>query len=215
LSKSICRDSLRPGGFRNLEAKLKIHPCIALCAWLAATTAAKADCLAEIKAIMDNHLKAGPYHAVMESSFGGTARTTEVDVILPSSFHMKSAGMESIMLKSGMWMKMNGKWTSMPGGMGAMMAENIKQGMDSGLKGLSNAQCLGPQPIEGVNLSKYEMDVSGEAMGVKATSHITMYASAQGLPQIMQVDGVAMGKKSHMIQHITYDPAIKIEPPAK
>ena len=188
-------------------------PALMLIASATLVVPAKADCLAEIQGVMQAHLKAGPYHVTMESDMGGARRSMEIDVILPSSFHMKAANMESIMLKEGTWMNMNGKWMAMPGAMSGMMEQNIKTGMQGGLKNLSNVQCEGPQSLEGKTLNKYEMDSSGEAMGIKATSHITMYTDGQNLPQIMMVDGEAMGHKSHTVQHIVHDPSITISPP--
>jgi hypothetical protein len=214
LPKSLRRDKLPLGVFRHLEAILNIKlSAFAAAATLLLASSAHADCLAEIQAIMQNHLKAGPYHTTMESDMAGMKRTTEIDVILPSSFHMKAANMETIMLKEGTWMNMNGKWMVMPGNMSGMMEQNIKNGMESGFKNMANVQCEGPQTFEGKTLNKYEMDSTGEAMGIKATSHITMYTSDNGLPQVMLVDGEAMGHKSHTVQHISYDPSITITPP--
>ena len=180
---------------------------------LVLSTPAHADCLAEIQGIMQNHMKAGPYHIAMESDMGGAKRMMEIDAIMPSSFHMKAPNMEFIMLKEGVWMNTAGKWMNMPAAMSGMMEQNIKTGIASGMKAISNVQCEGAQPIEGQTLNKYEMDSSGQAMGINVVSHITMYASDKGLPQIMMVDGEAMGHKTHAVQHITYDPSITITPP--
>lgn len=174
---------------------------------------AQADCLGDIQAIMQNHVKAGPYHVTMEADMGGMKNAMAIDVILPSSFHMKGQGMESIMLKEGTWMLMGGKWMAMPGNLSAMVEQNVKSGLETGWKGATNAQCEGAQAIEGQTLNKFELDSSSERMGFKANSHVTLYANDKGLPQIIMVDGEAMGKKSHTVQHITYDPSIKITPP--
>jgi len=180
---------------------------------LALSTSAHADCLAEIQGIMQNHLNAGPYHATMESDMGGAKRVMEIDVILPSSFHMKAENMEAVMLKEGTWMKVNGKWMTMPGAISGAIEQNVKAGMANGMKNVTNAQCEGPQSIEGKTLNKYEMDSSSEVSGIKAHSRITMYTNDKGLPQIMIIDGEAMGHMTHMTQHITYDPSITISPP--
>ena len=177
------------------------------------STPAHADCLAEVQTIMQNHMKAGPYHVTMESDAGGAKRAMEIDAILPSSFHMKGPKMEFIMLKEGVWMNTGGKWMTMPAAMSGMVEQNIKIGIAAGMKAISNVQCEGAQPIEGQTLNKYEMDSSGQAMGLNVSTHVTMYASGKGLPQIMVVDGEAMGHKSHTVQHITYDPSITITAP--
>jgi len=191
-----------------------VKPIFFAAAFFAASSVqAHADCAADIQAVMQAHMKAGPYHATMDMTAGGVARKMDSDVILPSSFHIKSAEMETIMLKQGTWMKMGGKWLAMPAAMSGMVSQQVMTGMESGLKNMANVQCEGPQPIEGLTLNKYEMDSAGEAMGVKATSHITMFTNASGLPQIMLIDGESMGHKSHIVQHITYDPSITIAPP--
>ena len=163
--------------------------------------------------MMDAHVKAGPYHVTMDMEMGAMKQKTEGDVILPSSFHMKSDRMESIMLANGAWMKMGGKWTAMPAAMTSQVSGSIKSNMDTSKMNLANVQCLGPQQIEGQSLTGYSFDSSAEVMGTKATSHITAYKNSNGLPAIMMIDGEAMGHKSKVVQHITYDPNIKISPP--
>ncbi len=174
---------------------------------------AHADCTAEIKAMMDAHLKAGPYHTSIDMQLGTITRKTETEVILPNSFHMKSDQMESIILKDGAWMKTGGKWTAMPAGMSQMVSKNMGSFMDTSKMNLQNVQCLGAQQVEGQNYTGYTFDSSAEIQGVKATSHITIYKNGNGLPAVMLIDGEAMGRKSKTVQHITYDPNLKIEPP--
>ncbi|MDE2384600.1 MAG: hypothetical protein KGO53_08275 [Alphaproteobacteria bacterium] len=182
-------------------------------ALLLGTAAAKADCAAELQAMMQGHLQAGPYHVAMESSAAGKTHTMEIDVILPSSFHMKSPEMESVMMKQGSWMKMGGKWMAMPGNMSAMVTSSIKTGMENTMAGITNLQCLGAQQVEGKSYTAYSYDSSGAAVGMPTSSHVTVYKGDNGLPAILIVDGQAMGVKSKTTQHITYDPAITITAP--
>ena len=174
---------------------------------------ARADCTAEIKAMMDAHIKAGPYHVTMETTMGAMGTKMEGEVILPSSFHMKSDKMETILLANGAWMKMGGKWMAMPAVMSTQVGASIKSSMDTSKMNLANVQCLGVQQIEGQTLTAYSFDSSAEVMGTKATSHITAYKNSNGLPAIMMIEGEAMGHKSKTVQHITYDPSITISPP--
>ena len=174
---------------------------------------ARADCTAEIKAMMDAHIKAGPYHVTMETTMGAMGTKMEGEVILPSSFHMKSDKMETILLASGAWMKMGGKWMAMPGVLSTQVGASIKDNMDTSKMNMANVQCLGTQQVEGQSYTGYSFDSSAEVRGIKATSHITAYKSSNGLPAIMIIDGEAMGRKSKMTQHITYDPNIKISAP--
>ncbi len=176
-------------------------------------TMAHADCAAEIKAMMDAHLKAGAYHTQIDMDMGALKRKTEVDVILPSSFHMKSDQTESIVLANGAWMKAGDEWKAMPAAMSGLISSSIKNNMDTSKMNLSNVQCLGAQQMEGQTYTAYTFDSSAEVMGTKATSHITTYKNSNGLPAIMMIEGEAMGHKSKTTQHITYDPNIKISPP--
>ena len=195
-----------------MEAELKFL-FLATTALLMAASAAQADCTAEIKAMMDAHIKAGPYHVTMESTMGAMGTKMEGDVILPSSFHMKSDKMETVLLANGAWMKMGGKWMAMPAAMSTQVGASIKSNMDTSKMNLANVQCLGTQQVEGQSYTGYSFDSSAEVMGIKATSRITAYKSSNGLPAIMIIDGEAMGRKSKMTQHITYDPSIKISAP--
>lgn len=180
---------------------------------LATTSGAKADCMGELSAIMEAHKTAGPYHVSMTANIGGKSMKNEIDVILPSSFHMKSDKMETIMLKSGAWMKMGGKWMAMPAQVSAMTTGMIAQGMEQGVKNVKNLQCLGAQTYEGGQFTAYSFDSSAESMGIKATSHITMYTNDKKQPAWMVIDGTTMGKKNMVVQKITFDPAITINPP--
>ena len=185
---------------------------IIIVALLAATSQAKADCMADLKTVMDAHMTAGPYHVSMVMNLGAKVMKNEADVIMPSSFHMKSDKMEAIMLKSGTWMKMGGKWMSMPQ-MSGMVQGMISQGMAQGMKNVKNLQCLGSQTYQGAQYNTFSFDSSGEVMGIKSTSHIMMYTDDSNRPAWMEIDGKAMGKASKTIQHITFDSSITINPP--
>lgn len=174
---------------------------------------ALADCPADFAQVLQSFKTAGPYHVTMDQSANGKTRKMEVDVILPSSFHMKSPEMEAVMLSNGEWMKIKGKWMAMPAMMSKMTTNAINQGFASGMKGMKNLQCLGPQPIDGTTLSSFAFDSSGQAMGIKASSHVVMYVDANQKPSVMIIDGTAMGMKSKTVQHITYDPSIQIIAP--
>jgi hypothetical protein len=193
-----------------LEAILKIK--IIIVALLAATSQAKADCMADLKSVMDAHMAAGPYHVSMVMNMGTKTMRNEADVILPSSFHMKSDKMEAIMLKSGTWMKMGGKWMSMPQ-MSGMVQGMVSQGMAQGMKNVKYLQCLGSQSYQGAQYNAFSFDSSGEAMGVKSSSHTMMYVDDSNRPIWMEIEGKAMGKANKTVQHITFDPSITINPP--
>lgn len=175
---------------------------------LAATSQAQADCMADLKSVMDAQMTAGPYHVSMTMNIGAKTMKNEADVIMPSSFHMKSDKMEAIMLKSGTWIKMGGKWMSMPQ-MSEKIQSMISQGVEQGMKNVKNLQCLGSQTYQDGQYTAYSFDSSGEAMGIKSASHIMMYVDNSNRPAWMEVEG----KSVKTTQHITFDPSITINPP--
>ncbi len=191
---------------------MKFLLCLAA-ALAASSVAAHADCKSELEAIMQAHLKAGPYHTSMEMVANGKTRKIEADVILPSSFHMRMPEMETIMVKQGTWMKMNGKWMAMPAAMSAMTGNMMQDAMAQGMKGASNFTCGTTAEFDGQSHPLYEFDTSASAMGVKATSHVKLFDGANNLPAGMIIEGSAMGVQSVTTQHIKYDPSITINPP--
>lgn len=199
------------GGFHQ-EAKLKFVICLA--AALAATSvAARADCKSELETIMQAHMKAGPYHTSMDMVAGGKTRKIEADVILPSSFYMQMPEMETIMVKQGTWMKVNGKWVAMPAAMSAVSGNMVQDAMAQGLKGASNFKCGTTAEFDGQSYPLYEFDTSATVMGITATSRVKLFKGENNLPVGMIIEGTAMGVRSVTTQRIKYDPSITISPP--
>ena len=184
--------------------------CALTAATVLATTSAHADCKSDIDAIMQAMLKAGPYHMTMNMDSAGKINKMEADVILPASEHIIMAQMEMIILPQGAWMKRGDQWVSAPGPMGSNM---LKSMISSFKDARSNFACGTTEDFDGQSYPAYKFDSSGEAMGIKTSSHITLYKGENGLPAGMIVDGTAMGVHSVTTQHIKYDPSITIEPP--
>ena len=195
-----------------LEAKLKLTFTLASILFGSATSA-YADCQADIAGLMAAHKNVGPYHVSMTMVSAGKTMQNEVDVILPSSFHMNSKQMEMIITKDGAWMNMSGHWQAMPAQVAHMTTAIVDQGMAQGIKAMKNPACLGATSFQGGQFNTFTFDSSATVMGIVATSHVTMYADDKNRPVWVVVDGVAMGHKSLTTQKITYDPSIKITPP--
>jgi hypothetical protein len=174
---------------------------------------AHADCKADLAAVLDMHKTAGPYHASMTTTSAGRTTKAEADVILPDRFHVVSTDMEMIMVKKQAWMKMGGSWQAMPGEAASMMSGMIQSGMAKGISGASNITCLGAQSFQGSSYTGYAFDSTGSMMGIKATSHVTMYTADSGLPAWVVVDGKAMGKASKTVQKLIFKSSISIAPP--
>ena len=196
------------GGFIS-EAKLKLI-FAATAVTLIAATSAHADCKSEVDVIMQGMMHAGPYHMTMSSDAGGKTTKMEADVILPTAEHIRMDQMEMVILPQGSWMKRGDKWMAAPGPMGA----NMLNAMMSSLKDTrSNFVCGSNESFDGQSYPVYKYDSAGDAMGIKTSSHITLYKGDNGLPAGIIVDGTAMGTHSVSTQHIKYDPSITIEPP--
>ncbi len=183
---------------------------LATAAVLVAANSAHADCKSDVDGIVKGMMSAGPYHMTMNSDGGGKITKMEADVNLPTSEHIKMDQMEIVILPQGTWMKRGDKWQSAPGAMGSNM---IKTMMGTFQDTRSNFSCGSNDNFDGHSYPVYQYDSSGEAMGIKTTSHITLYKGDNGLPVGLIVDGTAMGVHSITTQHIKYDPSITIEAP--
>ena len=178
------------------------------------SSAANADCKADLQAVIANHLKAGPYHADITIDSAGKTMKLSSDVILPDQFHMHMPQAEVIKTAKGVWMKIGGKWQAMPASVGKAMQGPIDQGLAQGLNNVKNLNCLGAQTYENQSLTGYEFDSSGEFGGIKSAAHVVLYTDpATGLPAYIAVSGAATGKKSTTMEHITFDPSITVTPP--
>ena len=186
------------------------HPLFMIAALCLGSSVACADCKSEVEAIMQATMSAGPYHMSMTSDRSGKTTKMEADVILPTSEHMKMDQMEMVILPQGAWMKMGGSWHSAPGPMAANMLTNM---MSSFKDVRSNVVCGSSEDFDGHSYPVYKYDSAGDVMGMKTSSHITLYMGDKGLPVGLIVDGTAMGVHSVTTQHINYDPSITIEAP--
>ncbi|MEO9168791.1 MAG: hypothetical protein ABI230_10345 [Aestuariivirga sp.] len=187
--------------------KCSLFAIFALC--LASATAS-ADCKSDVDAIVKAMMHAGPYHMSMVSDRGGKTTKMEADVILPSSEHIKLDQMELVILPQGTWMKRGGSWLSAPSPLGANMLTNM---MSTFKDTRSNMVCGSSEDFDGHSYKVYKYDSAGEVMGIKTSSHITLYMGDNGLPVGLIVDGNSMGVHSVTTEHINYDPSITIVAP--
>ena len=186
---------------------------ILLAAALATASAAKADCRSELEAIMQAHVKAGPYHTSVDMMMNGKHHKIDSDVILPNAVHMVVTGAEIIMIKDDTWVKKNGHWLKLPAAAAGAIGAKMEDALARGLKGASNFTCGGNGDFEAKSYPVYGFDSSSDVNGIAAKSHITLFRGENGLPVGMKMEGSAMGKPLNTTQKITYDPSITIAPP--
>lgn len=192
---------------------MRIHVTSAVAASLITFAApAFADCKADLNAILKAQL-ATPHHVEMKTTAGGKTTTAAGEVIFPDSFHITAEGMEMLMVKKKAWMKMGGSWQAMPPETGAMMASMIENGITKGIDAMKNVECLGSEDYEGASYQAYTYTTSGETMGITTSANVKLYATDDGVPAWLVLEGEAMGTKSTTVQKITMDPSITISPP--
>lgn len=179
---------------------------------LIAASPAVADCASDLDAILKAQI-ATPYRVEMTTTANGTTTKAEGEVIFPGSFHMKAQGMEMLMVDKKAWMNMGGTWQEMPADAAKMMSSMIENGISKGIAGVKDVQCLGSEDYEGSSYEAYSFATSGEMMGIQSTANVKLYATDDGVPAWLVLDGEAMGIKSTTVQKITMDPSITISPP--
>ena len=188
--------------------------------FLAVPTLASADCQADFKALMDAHLKAGPYHSSTVNTVGDKVSKIESDVVLPDRFHLKSGPdetyQESIFTETGAWNYVSkGTWSPISAPMAAKALAVFKTGLSGGFQNITGLVCLGEQPIEGKSLITYGFDnpIASMTSGKSVNYHIKLFEGANHLPAIITADTLVGTLHVTATQHITYDPSITVSPP--
>ena len=178
---------------------------------IAFTAPAHADCLSDIKDVLNRSMTSGPYSLTVESP---RMRATS-DVVPPGNLHstMEIGGksQEVIVIDGKGWSKLAGAaWTEMPATAASQASATIGStaAMDAAM---SAPECLGPQTIDGRDLIafKYDMTIGG----VRAANQLFV-DPATGLPAVIQ-SKISIGDRvSETKTTYRYDPAISISPPA-
>jgi hypothetical protein len=176
-------------------------------------TAANADCISDIQAILKSTETSPPYHVEITSTAGDSTTKMQGEVIMPHSMQIKSTEMNMVMTPNGVWMGKGEALKKMPDGMREQMQAMIKQGISLGMSAIEAPECAGSVSFEGGNFTLYKYIAKGEMMGIKSTSNVDMYVNADNRPEWMMIDGEAMGTKSQTKQHIVYDDSITIADP--
>lgn len=185
--------------------------CFVLAGFAAGT--AHADPRAEVVAAWEKAMTHGSYRMQMSSESRGRTNTQEIDVQLPSSFHMRSAETEMVMLPQGTWVRVNGSWMRMPVNMSQMAEAYSSDAIEQGKQSLQQVERVGEGMVEGCDAVTYRYTSSGKFMGVKSDSSTEMsVCKASGLPRLLTSTS---GKRRPDTVRIVYDfdAAIDIRPP--
>lgn len=184
---------------------------LAAFATLAFAVPAQADCLGDIKDILNRSMASGPYAMSVDSP---EMKMTS-NVVPPGGFHstIETGGMkqEMIVLDGKAWSNMAGQgWTAMPEAVAAQITTTVLNvaAMNEQIKA---PECLGTQNVDGRDLLAFKYDMS--MMGVDSTNQLFV-DPATGLPAIVETKATVGGQTSETKAVYRYDPSITISPPA-
>ncbi len=171
---------------------------------------AQADCLSDIKDIVNRSMTSGPYSMSIDSP---DMKMTS-DVIPPGSFHSKmdiaGTSQEMIIVDGKAWSNMAGQgWTAMPDSVAAQVTATVTNAAAM-TDAITAPECLGTQNVEGRDLLAFKYDMT--FMGVDSTNQMFV-DPASGLPALMQTKATIGGQASETKASYRYDPSITISPP--
>lgn len=175
--------------------------------------AARADARDEVIAAWENTMARGSYRMQMSTEGRGRTQSQEIDVQLPSSFHMRSPETEMVMLPQGTWMRVNGSWMRMPVNVSQMAEAYSADAIEQGKQSLQQVERVGEGVVEGCDAVTYRYTSSGKFMGIRNDSTTEMaVCKDSGLPRLLT--STSGGRRADTVR-IVYDfeAAIDIRPP--
>ncbi|ODU46439.1 hypothetical protein [uncultured Aquimonas sp.] len=175
--------------------------------------AARADARDEVIAAWENTMARGSYRMQMSTESRGRTQSQEIDVQLPSSFHMRSPETEMVMLPQGTWMRVNGSWMRMPVNVSQMAEAYSADAIEQGKQSLQQVERVGEGVVEGCDAVTYRYTSSGKFMGIRNDSTTEMaVCKGSGLPRLLT--STSGGRRADTVR-IVYDfeAAIDIRPP--
>jgi len=185
---------------------------LAACVATLAAQAAHADTLGTISAA---HQKMALAHARMQTTITAEDgkvmhHSMEMDTI--ERLHITTDNVEFIALPEGTWIKRGGQWSKPPVDMSGMVKRFMPMAEET-LHSAKNVSDDGTTTWNGQPVHAYSMDTDTTVMGMHATAHTKFYLNTAGLIVGSESDGVAMGHKSHTVQNISYDDAVRVHAP--
>lgn len=126
--------------------------------------------------------------------------------------HVTSPRSEIIMLPEGTWMRTGDKWMKPPVDMSALVKSFRPMGEDM-LRAATNVTDNGTTTWQGQPAHSYTYDTDTTVMGIHASAHTTVYLSAAGTVLGSESDSEALGRKSHTVQKVIYDEAVRVHAP--
>ena len=180
--------------------------CVALAflAFALAPTPAQADARAEVIAAWEKALAKGSYRMHIHSEARGEPHTTEIDVELPASFHMRTPESEIVMLPEGTWMQVGGQWIRSPVNMSRQVEGYTAEALEEGKRTLGSVERIGEDTVEGCLADRYRYAQSGRFMGIRNDAEVEIaICKDSGLPR--EVRSTGGSKRRPETTRIVYD----------
>lgn len=129
-------------------------------------------------------------------------------------YHVKTDRMEILTMPEGTWIKAEeGGWTSPPSDLAAMVRQFVPKSAGELQASSSNLKDEGETTWQGKPAHAYSYDTRLQVMGAEVLAHNKVVIDPDGRLVRSESEGESMGRKSHSVQDIRYDAALKIEPP--
>lgn len=165
----------------------------------------------------------GAYNKMLEAKFAVDIQSTDdkgnqakalAEYESLSRFHVKTDRLEIVSLPEGSWVKADqAGWTRSPAEMAAMVKQFVPKSAAELQASSSNLKDEGPTTWNGQAAHAYSYDTRMQVMGADVKAHNKVVIDQGGRLVRSESDGESMGIRSHSVQQIRYDDAIKVAPP--
>ncbi len=163
------------------------------------------------------------YNKMLDSHFAVDVTTTDdqgrqskatAEYESLSRIHVKTDRMEILTMPEGTWVHADEQgWQQPPSEMAGMVKQFVPKSAAELQASTKNVKDEGPTTWQGKPAHQYSYDVDTMVMGANVKSHNKVIIDADGRLVRSESDGEALGHKSHSVQLIRYDDAIKVSPP--
>lgn len=142
----------------------------------------------------------------------GAATETDLDVVMPDRFHVKSKQLEAIVIGTTYYVKIGSQWQkiALPKGIDLNFADVKK--LESELGASTNAKLFGPEVLDGTPTLVYQYTTTIKTPTPLTTTSKVWVAVSDQLPRKME----SVSKSSTTtVTYSDYNAAITIAPPIK
>lgn len=191
---------------------------VAPTATTAPTKAVSGDAKSTLIASLQTDLMKRSLRAQVTSETAGTTTPMTIEYVPPDRYHIvtSSAGMnfEMIIIGKQAWQKAGETWQVFPTDFSALISSMSNELSAEALAGITDVQTVGTENLDGAPMTVYSYKSTTTVSGVTTTSNAKLWVGVRdGLPHKAVSESTLNGVATKTTQLITYDPALKIEPP--